>query len=45
MKKTAMFLSIALMTLLALLLTACVTAKKKAEMAQNKPLVDTYWVL
>lgn len=45
MKRTAVFLSIALMVLLALSLTACVTAKKKAEMAQNKPLVDTYWVL
>ena len=24
---------------------ACMTAKKKAELAQNKPLLGTYWVL
>ena len=26
-------------------LTSCVTAKKKAILAQNKPLTETYWVL
>lgn len=45
MKRTAVIFSIVIMVLLALLVTACMTAKKKAEMAQNKPLVETYWVL
>ena len=45
MKRTAVILSIVIVALLSLLVTACMTAKKKAEMAQNKPLVETYWVL
>lgn len=45
MKRIAVILSIVIVALLALSLTACMTAKKKAEMAQNKPLVGTYWVL
>lgn len=45
MKRTAVILSIVIVALLALSITACMTAKKKAEMAQNKPLVGTYWVL
>ena len=45
MKRTAVIFSIVIIVLLALSVTACMTAKKKAEMAQNKPLVDTYWVL
>lgn len=45
MKRTAVILSIVIVALIALSVTACMTAKKKAEMAQNKPLVETYWVL
>lgn len=45
MKRIAVILSIVIVALLALSITACMTAKKKAEMAQNKPLVGTYWVL
>lgn len=45
MKRTAVIFSIVIMVLLALSITACMTAKKKAEMEQNKPLVETYWVL
>ncbi|MBP5650126.1 MAG: META domain-containing protein [Bacteroidales bacterium] len=45
MKRTTVIISIVIVVLLALSLTACMTAKKKAEMAKNKPLVETYWVL
>ena len=45
MNRTTLYLLIAVVVLLAVSITACVTAKKKAEMAQNKPLVETYWVL
>ena len=45
MKRTTVIFSIFFVVLLALSVTACMTAKKKAEMAQNKPLVETYWVL
>jgi len=45
MKRTTVILSIIIVALLAISLTACMTAKKKAEMAQNKPLVETHWVL
>ena len=45
MKRTAVIFSIVIMVLLALSITACMTTKKKAEMEQNKPLVETYWVL
>lgn len=38
-------LIIGLLVTIVLTMSACMTAKKKAEMAQNKPLVDTYWVL
>lgn len=45
MKRTTVIFSIFFVVLLALSVTACMTAQKKAEMAQNKPLVETYWVL
>ncbi|MCQ2265799.1 MAG: META domain-containing protein, partial [Bacteroidales bacterium] len=33
------------LVMIVLLLVSCMTAKKKAELANNKPLVDTYWIL
>lgn len=33
------------LAMIVLLLVSCMTAKKKAELANNKPLVDTYWIL
>ena len=45
MKNILNTLIISVFILIVILLSSCMTAKKKAEMAQNKPLVGTYWVL
>lgn len=38
-------LIISVFIVLLIIMSSCMTAKKKAEMAQNKPLLETYWVL
>lgn len=38
-------LVISVIVALSVVVSSCMTAKKKAEMAQNKPLTDTYWIL
>lgn len=48
MKKEKIYrslLSLLTLGLIVVLFVSCMTAKKKAELANNKPLVDTYWIL
>lgn len=44
-KLTSLIANALAICILLFLFSACMTAKKKAELAQNKPLVDTYWLL
>ena len=47
MKENSIYYMLVFMLVVCLIagITSCVTAKRKAAMAQNKPLTETYWVL
>ena len=47
MKENSIYYMLVFMLVVCLIagITSCVTAKKKAAMAQNKPLTETCWVL
>ncbi|MBO2524354.1 MAG: hypothetical protein CW341_01435 [Bacteroidetes bacterium] len=47
MKDNSIYYMLVFMLVVCLIagITSCVTAKKKAAMAQNMPLTETYWIL
>ncbi|MCQ2270314.1 MAG: META domain-containing protein [Bacteroidales bacterium] len=44
-KNSRLLVGVLSLGIIVVLLVSCMTAKKKAELANNKPLVDTYWLL